>query len=83
MSADAPRKHVQNPLRWRICCPDCGWIPDNEDFAMKVENGYIPFDCGRCGAHYATVDFEAEMDAKHQAQHHNHAKADLQSECEL
>lgn len=71
---------MRNPLRWRICCPDCGWIPEDRFLAEQFELGTKPFDCGRCGAHYSADDFALEMDAKHQAQHHNHAKADLSQE---
>jgi len=38
------------------------------------------FDCPRCKSHYAIEDFNYEMNEKHMAQHHNHAKADLSQE---
>lgn len=71
-----------NPMRWHISCPDCGFVEseiESQKRYVKTKGaGY--FDCPRCGAHYAADDFHDELDAKHMAQHHNHAKADLTSE---
>ena len=72
------KKPTPNPLRWRESCPDCGFI--NTEFeGERLERGK-GFTCPRCGVHYSAEDFHEEMEAKHQAQYHNHAKADLSQE---
>ncbi len=67
-----------NPMRYRECCPDCGFV------LTEIESIYLEhkktFDCPRCHAHYALEDFAIEMREKQQAQFHNHAKADLSGE---
>jgi DNA-directed RNA polymerase subunit M/transcription elongation factor TFIIS len=65
-------------MRWRESCPDCGFIlTEKEEHELKRKNA---FDCPRCQAHYTAEDFLAELEQKHMAQHHNHAKADLTNE---
>lgn len=70
----------KNPMRWRETCPDCGYILEPIDSA-KIERDR-QFVCPRCDVHYGLEDFMEEMNQKHMAQHHRHAKADLTGEQE-
>lgn len=74
------RRHLPNPLRVRISCPDCGWVSEMDGEKDKVNKDQTAFDCPRCGAHYSHEDFWAEHEQKVQAMHHNHAQADLTNE---
>ncbi len=68
-----------NPMRFNQSCPDCGFVADEHKIERDMFHG-LGFNCERCGAHYARDDFMAELEQKHMAQYHNHAKADLESE---
>lgn len=69
-----------NPLKWRVSCPDCGYIVTDEDYRKRLVDGHEGFDCPRCAAHYSAEDFHEELRQKHMAMHHNLAQADLSQE---
>ncbi len=51
-------------MRNHIGCPDCGRTITIEMPEAQCCNEGVPFDCTRCGAHYAHEDFWKEHEFK-------------------
>jgi ribosomal protein S27AE len=52
------RKFLPFWMRWKISCPDCGFIIGEHGDLHDTDKH---FDCPRCGVHYAKQDFWEEQ----------------------
>lgn len=51
-------------MRNHLSCPDCGHVFTDADPEAQCVNPKVPFDCTKCGCHYAHEDFWKEHDLK-------------------